>query len=491
MYRLVLYGLSLLALIAFVLGFARQFSFSGLALILSIVIILFFANFSNVIFSKLWKAPRNVESVWITGFILFFLLQPATSVHNALILAGAAVIAMLSKYVLAIKRKHIFNPAAVTAVIIGLIGSGAVIWWMANPVLNIFTLVIGLLIVRKLRRGAMVLAFSLASIVVAIFVYVLPSNVSAAAFIKEIIFSWQLIFFGLIMFTEPLTTPPTKKNQIIYGIIVGALFSSQLRIGTVYATPEMSLIIGNIFSYLASYKLKLKLRFLERKQLSSKIYDFAFLPDQKLFFKPGQYLEWTLPHDKPDTRGNRRFFTIASSPTEKEIHLSTKIDQDKGSTFKKKLFNIKEKDQFISSHLAGDFVLPKNTAEKLVFIAGGIGVTPYRSMIKYLADKHEKRNIHLFYQAVTEKDFAYQDLFEKVKNEIGLKTTYIVSEPNKDWQGETGRITPEMIRRIIPDFSERTFYLSGPDAMVENYESMLGKMGIEKKKIITDYFPGY
>lgn len=491
MYRLVLYGLSLIAFVAIVLGFVGVIPYSGITLIVSLVVMLASAFVFNYLFSRIFKAPTNVDSFWITGFILFFLVSPLLSIKGLLTLVAIGAIAMLSKYTLAIKKRHIFNPAAITAVILGLVAIGDVNWWVATPILNILTLFIGLLIVRKLRRFPMFLAFLISSIGLAIFTYVIPSNVSVGDFAKEILFSWQLIFFGTIMFTEPLTTPPTKKTQIIYGIIVGLIYSSQLHVGALYASPELALVIGNIFSFIVSSKQKLVLRFKSKQQMSASLYDFTFSADQKLRFKPGQYLEWTLPHKTPDTRGNRRFFTVASSPTEPDIHLGVRIAEKDSSSFKKHLLELKENDSFVASHLAGEFTLPEDAMYKLVFIAGGIGITPFRSMIKYLLDVNElhknstqqkpNREIALFYLVNNQDEIAYKELFSEAQEKINLSFIPLVGV----------RITPEIIREKIPHFGERYFYLSGPNGMVESYKKLLSELGVPHKQIKTDYFPGY
>ncbi len=491
MYRLVLYGLSLIALVAIVLGFVGAIPYSGLSLVISLAVILAGCYFFNHAFAWIFKAPTNVDSFWITGFILFFLAAPTLSGKGLLILVAICAIAMLSKYTLAFKKKHLFNPVAITAVILGLLSIGDINWWVATPILNMVTLVVGLLIVRKLRRFPMFFAFLIASIGLAIFTYVLPSNISAVEFARQVLFSWQLIFFGTIMFTEPMTTPPTKKTQIMYGVIVGLLFSSQLHIGNFYMSPELALVFGNIFSYLVSSKQKLVLHFKSKKQISATIYDFVFSADQKLRFKSGQYLEWTLPHKTPDTRGNRRFFTVASSPTEQDIRLGIRIAEKDGSTFKKHLLELKENDSFVASQLAGEFTLSDDASQKLVFIAGGIGVTPFRSMVKYLLDinelhknsaqKNERRDIALFYLVNTEADIAYREIFEEAKEKIGLQFVPLVDV----------RINAEMIREKLPDFAERYFYLSGPNGMVESYKKMLSDLGVPSKQVKVDYFPGY
>lgn len=492
MYRLVLYGLSVIALVAIVYGFIGILSFSGFQLIISLALLCAVCYFSNIFLAFAFGAPRNVESVWITAFILFLILAPLASVNEALVLVIAAVLAMASKYIFAIHRKHIFNPAAIAAVILALAGNGVATWWVGSPALAPVVLIVGLLIVRKIRRFSMLGSFVFASVVVMVFVGI-KAGTPIGEILWETIASWPLIFFGTIMLTEPLTAPPTKRLQIVYGLIIGAIFSSQFHIGMFYSTPEMALIIGNIFSYVVSSKRKLMLTLKNKTQLSPLVYDFAFAPDHKLDFMPGQYLEWTLPHAHSDDRGNRRYFTIASSPTESEIHLGVRIQQD-GSSFKEALLNMKEGDCMTGGSLAGEFTLAKDPAEKLVYIAGGIGVTPFRSMIKYLIDIKEKRDIVLFYACASETDFVYGDIFDQAEKEIGLKVVRVVTDALKvspEWKGKTGFITKEMVAAEVVDFADRTYYLSGPDAMVQNYKKMILGMGVKRGRVHTDYFPGF
>jgi ferredoxin-NADP reductase len=144
--------------------------------------------------------------------------------------------------------------------------------------------------------------------------------------------------------------------------------------------------------------------------------------------------------------------------------------------------------------LAGDFTLPQDTSKKLVFIAGGIGVTPFRSMIKYLIDKKEKRDIILFYSNKTYDEIAYKDVFDEATKEFGLKTIYTLSDETKlppDWSGDKGFLTAGKVKNFVPDYKERTYYLSGPHGMVAAFEKTLAEIGVPKLQIKTDYFPGF
>ncbi|KKP87879.1 MAG: hypothetical protein UR93_C0029G0005 [Berkelbacteria bacterium GW2011_GWA2_35_9] len=233
-----------------------------------------------------------------------------------------------------------------------------------------------------------------------------------------------------------------------------------------------------------------------KEQLTKMVWAFHFTADELPNWTAGQYMEWVLPHDSADKRGIRRFFTICSSPMEKDLMLATKII-DKPSSFKAKLRDMNIGDPITARDVDGDFVLPKNPQEKLVFIAGGIGITPFRSMVKYLLDMGEKCDIVLLYSNKGSSDVAFSGLFKDAEK-IGLKTINFFTKnpkPNKHTyeveQAVSGYVDEIAIKKYVADWQERTFYVSGPEPMVEAFEKMLQQMGVKGRQLKTDYFPGY
>ncbi len=491
MYRIVLYGLSIQVLAAIIVGFVGLLPYNGLQMFVSLLILVALCYGSNLAFSTLFRAPRNTESFLITALILFFVLAPPGTWVEASYLAAAAIVAMFSKYILVFRKKHLFNPAALSAFVLGLFGSGLALWWVATPVLLPFTILIGLAIVRKIRRFTLLLAF-LVTAVASIFFTFWSFTPNISELLRTIFASFPLVFFGTVMLTEPLTTPPTRWGQIAYGALVGILFGLQFHIGPVYSSPELVLLLGNIFSFLISPKYRLKLTLKETNQLAPMIREFVFQNSSKINFRPGQYLEWTLPHTGVDDRGNRRYFTISSSPTEQDIRLTIKI-APRSSTFKQKLLDMTPGSLLYASQLSGDFVLPADPTQKLVFIAGGIGITPFRSMIRYLVDRREKRDITLFYAVSSADEYVFQDLWQAARL-VGVKTVPILTQaktiPSK-WEGEIGYISAEILDAEVPDYRSRLFFLSGPNVMVNAYKKLLLSLGVSRRQIKTDYFPGF
>jgi len=486
MYKIVLFGLFFLVIISFIYSFFGVLFYSPIELVFSLFLLLISGFLINYIFSKFFKVSINPESSIITSLILFFILIPSSKIGDVWIYVLASLLAIGSKYLLALNKKHIFNPAALSLTALGLLGIPFISWWIGNSDLFIFVLLVGLIIIRKVRKFQMFLVYFLFALIsISIFAFI--NNREIISVLKEATLSYPILFLGAVMLIEPFTSPPKIKTQIIYASIVGFLSGAQYNFGFIHSSPELALLIGNIYAYSVSFRKRLELQLLETKKLAENIYEFVFTKPDKFSYISGEYLEWTLGGFRPDIRGSRRFFTISSSPTEKNIKIGIRIG-DRPSAFKKKLLHLTKGDKIYANNLAGDFVLRKN--KKYVFIAGGIGITPFRSMIKSAIDKNEKLDAVLFYSCSKEGEFVYSQLFETARN-LGVKTIYICSNPSIKFSGLKGRIDVNLLKNEVPDYKNRYFYLSGPNTLVSNFKKELIKLKITPKKIITDYFSGY
>ncbi len=492
MYRLVLYYLIGLLALGFVLPFAHVLTFDPIALLFSVGLLLAVCGLANWVFAKAFGAVTNAESGWISALILALIITPPQTVRDIWFLFWAGVLAMASKYIVAIGRKHLFNPVAFAVAVTYLAANQSASWWVGSAPMLPLVLIGGALIVRKLRRFDLVLSFlgvSLAtSVVLSIF-----SGESPLAAVQNIWLYSPLIFFAAVIMTEPLTTPPTQPLRVIYGALVGFLFSPQVHFGPIYVTPELAVLAGNVFSYLVSPKVALGLRLKRKIKLAPNVYDFIFARPPQMAFAPGQYMEWTLGHNDPDSRGNRRYFTLASSPTEPELRVGVKFYK-KSSSFKKAMLAMDEQTEIVANQLAGDFVLPDNPNEKLVFLAGGIGVTPFRSMIQYLMDTYQRRPIVLFYANKTADEILYREVFDRAQRDLGIEVIYTLTDARKlpaSWKGRVGRLSSKLIQAVVPEYQNCTFYISGPNAMVDSFNGLLRDLGVAPARIKTDFFPGF
>ena len=492
MYRLVLYILIAYLVIAFIFGVTGVLSYDPFALLLSVAVLLAACAVVNWAFGKVFNIPTNVESVYISALILALIISPIKSLNDLWFLLWASVLAMASKFIVAYRGKHLFNPIALAVALTYYTLNQSASWWVGSGPMLPFVLIGGLLLVRKIRRFGLVLSFVLTVAVTTLFTSPFTGSNYFTTMQKLLLYS-PFLFLGSVILTEPLTTPPTQKLQMVYGALVGVLSNPQIHFGSFYITPELAILVGNLFSYIVSPKDALVLKFREKTRLSPDTYEFTFAPDRKLAFIPGQYMEWTLGHDSPDSRGNRRFFTLASAPTEHNLKVGVKFPE-KSSSYKKALLAMKRDTLIVVTALSGDFVLPKNPRQKLVFIAGGIGITPFRSMIKYLLDIRQRRPIILFYSVKSVAEIAYKDIFDLAARELGIKVIYAVTDTTNipaAWTGKIGRITVEQLKAEVPDYRRSEFYISGPDAMVDGFKESLSQLGIKGSQIKTDYFPGF
>src|SRR5438105_3296542 len=174
--------------------------------------------------------PTNLESTYITELILALIIDPAHSPNDLLFLGWAGILAISSKYVLALHYKHLFNPAAIAVVITSFALGESASWWVGTASMLPAVLLGGVLLVRKLRQGEMVLLFITASLVTVCIVSLLQ-GLSATKELQQLLVESPLFFFATIMLTEPLTAPPTQKLRGIYGVIIGILVIPQIHLG--------------------------------------------------------------------------------------------------------------------------------------------------------------------------------------------------------------------------------------------------------------------
>jgi ferredoxin-NADP reductase len=496
MYRLALYYLLCLLAVSVIFGAVGVLPYSPVNILFSTGFFVLVCALVNWLFAKVFRVPANVESTYITALILVFLITPPSSIIDTGYFSfaiWASIWAMATKYMFAIRKKHLFNPAGIAVVITMLFLGQSASWWVGTAVLFPFVFIGGLLLTKKIVRFDLVISFVLVALLGTVVGH-LGGSSSVFYILEQALLSTPLFFFAFVMLTEPLTTPPTRKRRILYGAVVGMLFYPAIHISSLYLTPELALVFGNVLAYFLSSKERLVLTLKNRILVADSTYHFVFTTDKPLRFHAGQYLEWTLPAYKDtDTRGNRRYFTIASSPTEKEIAMGVKFYPEP-STFKKTLMGLSEGDTVTASSLSGDFTLPKDLDKKIVCIAGGIGVTPFRSMVQYLLDTKEKRDIVLFYSNKTASDIAYRDVFDRASREGIMKVVYALTDKTQvpdGWTGHSGYVDGALLMKTVPDFKERLFYLSGPRGMVETFEKTLRTIGVPRSQIKTDYFPGF
>ncbi|TVP41276.1 FAD-dependent oxidoreductase [Candidatus Nitrosocosmicus arcticus] len=218
-------------------------------------------------------------------------------------------------------------------------------------------------------------------------------------------------------------------------------------------------------------------------------------------YTAGQYAYFNLGDVVGDPRGPTRHFTVSSSPTENFMMLSTKIRE---SPYKQRLSILEVGDRVYVSGPEGEFVLPEDYSKPLIFLSGGIGVTPFRSMINYATDKQLPLKIIMFDSNKNQQNILFKKEFDDWTSlNKNLQIIYTLSDDNsnennvsttEEWKGEKGRVDKEMILKYVDKntLNDAIFYISGPPDMLKSMQLLLEKeLEIPKERIKVEEFTGY
>lgn len=232
------------------------------------------------------------------------------------------------------------------------------------------------------------------------------------------------------------------------------------------------------------------LKLLNRQDVANQTVVFTFEKPQGFNFIPGQYGGFTLI-DPPikDPTGLTRRFSLLSTPDEDVIQIAVRIQQ---SVYKQTLNTLPIGASIKFAGPTGNFILHEDKTIPAVMIAGGIGVTPFYSMILNATRHHSTQSIKLFYGNQSPQDTAFLPELEtcQIQNPH-FKLIAAMDKPNEYWQGEQGYITYTMIKKYVEDLSQPIFYVCGSPAMVTAIQEMLAEAGIDEEKIRVEDFPGY
>lgn len=238
------------------------------------------------------------------------------------------------------------------------------------------------------------------------------------------------------------------------------------------------------------------LPFIKKEQVAKDTYMFFFYRSKEEFsFLPGQYIRMILPHEQADERGTSRYFSITTSPSEKEhVAITTKIIAEP-SSFKKTLSNLLPGTpvQFFGPN--GNFVLREEETQPHILLAGGIGITPFYSMFSYAVEKKLTIPLYLFVSFSTVEEAVWYETFKAfAQQNPALHPIYTITHPEESqtpWDGETGRISMDLVQKYTQEIQSALFYLVGPPKMVTAMEEMVKEAGVSPEQIRKENFTGY
>lgn len=222
------------------------------------------------------------------------------------------------------------------------------------------------------------------------------------------------------------------------------------------------------------------------EDLGGDVVTYWFRPEQRIDFIAGQYIELYVPHDSIDDRGARRWFTVSSSPNQEGIAFTTSFPE-KPSSYKQALRKLLPGSTAMLSAPLGDFVLPKDRTLPLLFVAAGTGCTPYASMVRWLLEQNERRDIQLLYAAKSPGSFLFSRLWQAY---APLQMVRMVSQTSTQWHEHIGHLDVPFILKYAQSKQDSLIYLAGPQSLIEPlYDELLTH--IPRYRVLLDYFPGY
>lgn len=207
-------------------------------------------------------------------------------------------------------------------------------------------------------------------------------------------------------------------------------------------------------------------------------------------FKAGQYFFVTLPKlEFPDERGNSRDFSIVNSPNEKGILSNATRIRDSG--YKKTLAWLPVGSMVEVGFPAGSFTLPESVEKPLVFIAGGIGITPFMSILRFVKEEKLPFKITLIYSNRDKDSTAFFDQILELSRKIPFFRLIITMTKDQNWPGEKRRVDSRFLKDYLKDFDNTLFYVAGPPQMNEAVASTLTQIDVRRENIKQENFTGY
>jgi ferredoxin-NADP reductase len=215
------------------------------------------------------------------------------------------------------------------------------------------------------------------------------------------------------------------------------------------------------------------------------------LQGEEVDFRAGQYFWVELPdRGHEDEKGLRRHISVVTSPTERGVlGLCTRV---RDTAFKNTLAELEVGDEVDVEQPKGDYVLPEDTSPHYVFVAGGIGITVFRSMLRYIADTGESYRVTLVYSNRDRASTPFLDELQELERTLPGFQLVLTMTQDDGWEGETRYVSAELLSdHLEGELGDHTYLVAGPPAMVEAVTGQLSAAGVPDERVLPDRFSGY
>ncbi len=232
------------------------------------------------------------------------------------------------------------------------------------------------------------------------------------------------------------------------------------------------------------FKLVLK----SKQEIAPKLYLFTFKKPQDFSYKAGQFMNLEIPSLKDKGPSvSTRSMSLASAPYEEDLVFAMWLTD---SEFKQALNNLNPDDSISALGPLGHLTVDEGNPNDLVLIAGGIGITPLRSIVLDQLSKNTKKNIYLFCSCPNKEKSAFSNEFMDIKNPNFHFIPTLTQTEDPTWKGERGRINLSMLKKHLSSFDSKTFYLVGRPSMVKDILTFLKEFSVDPKNFKLEVFPG-
>jgi ferredoxin-NADP reductase len=206
--------------------------------------------------------------------------------------------------------------------------------------------------------------------------------------------------------------------------------------------------------------------------------------------RPGAYFWVELPNrGHEDEKGLRRHISLATSPTESGVvGLATRL---RDTAFKRTLAELEVGDEVQVEGPKGSFLLPEDTSKEYVFVAGGIGITVFRSMLRFIADKDLPYRVTLVYSNRDRESAAFLDELAEIERRVDGVRVILTMTDEPGWEGETRQLDADVLAELVDGLDGKTFLVAGPPAMAESVAESLRGAGVPEDRVLVDGFTGY
>lgn len=488
MYRVVLCALAVLAGASFIASAVGWLYYSPAELAALLGVVLVVTVGASRLAARVWRAESHDESSLITALLLFFILKPGLEVGDLIAAVVGAAVAGLSKFVIAWRGRHLFNPAAVGAFVVTATGIGASYWWIGSSVLVWAVIPVAAVVVIRLRQALLASVATLAGLAVYM-VSAITWGSGALEALQMAVASTALIFFAAFMVTEPLTLPPRRWQRMMVAVVVGGLFAAPIPLGVLSMSPQLALLVGNVIGFAFGQRRAIRLILRETRRSADGTVEMIFDAATPIRFRAGQAIELHVPGVGLGSRGgSRRVFSLVSAPSDgREVRVAFVLPEQP-SAAKRQLVGMKPGDTIRATGIAGDFIPPSND-QPVVMLAAGIGVTPFISWLREAHAEGRHQDAVLVW-AVRNPESAH---FRNELAELGARVILVSRtapshlHPQETWAGPI-RLDGHRIADMLPDLSQRDAYLSGTPRFVTGLRRGLRS---HAHSVHIDAFTGY